>query len=215
MNKLYKSSIKGSLFLEGVFKNDFSSIEDLFQDRILENEQKKTIVIYDKIPSIYDSTEPWPTECNLHCNYCTCKFDNSPWFIPRSLDTSYVKIEGETIKKYTSITQGVFCSVNCAATYIAYDITSIAERLDKLGMLKILYQYLENHEINNIPLSPSYLTIDKYGGDKTIVEYRECIVKSMESIGIVNTEKECIINFDKYDTEDDMDKYMLAAFKEQ
>lgn len=153
------SNYKGVLFLEGVFKEDVIKIEDMFEERMFLEETVIDIKNYDKIPSEFTGVESWPKKTNLLCNYCTLNIKSFPWFEPRSLDIIDDKIQ--------SMTEGVYCSPNCVVAHINLKYHDIANCINKIEMLKIIYNWVVKEEIDDITPSPNYLLMQKFGGDMT------------------------------------------------
>lgn len=176
------SDLKGILFLTGVFKKDFLNMEELFEKRLISDDDNQIETIkYDKLPSLFTGIETWPTKCNLLCNYCTCDIDETPWFEPQSLETKDIGLVGSmdtnglNNTRYTCISRGAFCSENCVAAFIESDKTPISEKINKQGMLKLLYKIFKNAEIDEIKPSPSPLVMKKFGGDTSEFNYRSII----------------------------------------
>lgn len=154
---------KGVLFLEGVFKDDVIKMEDIFEERMFLEETVIDIKNYDNIPSEFTGVESWPTKTNLLCNYCTLNIKSFPWFEPRSLDIIDDQIQ--------SMSEGVYCSPNCVVAHINLKYNDIAKCINKIEMLKIIYNWVLKEEINVITPSPNYLLMQKFGGCMTEDEF--------------------------------------------
>ena len=69
---------------------------------------------------------------------------------------------------------GIFCSPNCAASYLFNNDSFFDNIWDKYSLLNLLY-YKIYDKIEEIMLSPSKLCLKKFGGILTIEEFREKI----------------------------------------
>lgn len=169
------------LFLRGCFTEDCSSIEDLFDEQLVNRSIPETeryeskVIVYDTIPNKFTSVDKWIKKTNLKCWSCDCNFHNIPVFIPSSLERS------ETVGEITGSidTIGNFCSWNCASLYINLHYTG-NEKWEKHELLKLLYKIFTNIVINDIVPSPPKNTMEQYGGKKTQKEYRVNLLKLNE-----------------------------------
>ena len=179
----------GILFLQGVFKKDCKRIEDIFHDKLLDKnnkiEEKK---VYDKIPVLFTNINTWPKTTNLNCWYCSRNFKNRPWFEPQSIEpateTIIEKTNNYTIynnKKIVLGVKGIFCSCNCVYSYIMLYCRDISDKLNKIMMLKILYEiFNEGKSIVDIKPAPHFTEMQKFGGNITESEYQR-LIESLDS----------------------------------
>lgn len=161
------------LFLRGCFICDCNSIEDLFDERIIdaamtENElySMSTRVVYDSIPTTFSSIESWKKKTNLKCWSCDCTFHSVPIFIPTSVDRPGVP--GAPHGRMDVL--GNFCTWNCAAGWIDLHF-SRGVKWERLELLKLLYKIFNGREISDIMKAPSKTCMEQYGGGKTRGEY--------------------------------------------
>jgi hypothetical protein len=163
------------LFLRGCFADDCTTIEDMFDQRIISASLQQTegidvkCIEYDKHPTRFINIESWIKKTNLKCWYCDCNFHNVPVFIPQEVkrsdspDTNYGEMR----------VHGNFCSFNCAAAHINIEFRKC--KWEKLEMLKILYYVFTGTQVTNIPPSPLKTNMIQYGGDLSICEYTDSI----------------------------------------
>lgn len=155
------------LFLRGCFLDDCNSVEDLFDEKLMNEgipecefyEIKDTQ--YNKIPQTFESLDVWPKKTNLKCWMCDCSFQNIPIFIPLTID-----------KNNHMDTLGNFCAWGCAARYIDLYF-DFDERWEKHALLRVLYHLFTGNLINEIVSAHPKTEMVQYGGKKTVKEYRE------------------------------------------
>lgn len=180
-----KSSTRGVLFLQGVYKRDCKRVEDIFQDRLLSDDSidQKT---YDKIPTVFTDVESWPTSTNLLCWFCHSAFEDHPWFEPQSIEPNSVGNVGKLMTtaeqknsvndhKIKIVPKGVFCSCNCVRAYINLTTTGVSRKHDKVAMLKYVYELFEGKCIPDIQPSPEPTEMIQYGGRLTALAYKKTI----------------------------------------
>jgi hypothetical protein len=164
------------LFLEGIYTDDYTDIEDQFKIKILNNIQEedtnlsKKRIIYDKIQDGFTSLEKWKASTNIKCWFCDLSFKNQPIFIPNNI------LNTGSGKELTVI--GNFCSFGCAKAHI---ITNKSIHDDKEWeydkYLKYLYKLFYKKSINDIIPSPNKYKLVHYGGTLSIKEYKEQLIK--------------------------------------
>lgn len=166
------------LFLRGCFVSDCNSIEDLFDERIIDASMVDSEIydtkdiVYDKIPKVFTSVSEWIQQTNLKCWSCDCNFHNVPIFIPTSLEKS-----DDTDNICGSMdTLGNFCSWNCAALYINLHYMG-SNRWEKHELLKLLYKIFTKTTIDEIVQSSPKTNMEQYGGKQTQQEYRNELMK--------------------------------------
>ena len=117
-------------------------------------------IVYDKIKEL---------EINLHnnaihkrsdCFWCTCSFDNSPIYIPKSM----------TEKKYN--VYGNFCSPECACSFLFNEHIDDVTKFERYQLLNFMYSKAYNYTKNIKPAPNPYYTLDKYMGNLSIKEWR-------------------------------------------
>jgi hypothetical protein len=181
------NSCGGVLFLQGVFKRDCKRMEEIFQDRLMHDtvpiQESK---IYDKIPVNFTSILLWPKYTNLLCWFCNRSFRNRSWFEPQSIEPiseghvgkllSCDEIKNSVnVKGVSIVTLGVFCTCNCVRAYIDLYTKDLSERLNKIAMLKFVYELYNGKCIPDIQPSPSPTCMVHYGGNITPIEYQKKI----------------------------------------
>jgi len=170
------------LFLRRCFLKDCGTIEDMFDERLINQTISEDIlykniqVIYDEIPEVFTGVETWVKKTNLKCWFCDNCFNGSPIFIP---DTVITTIEND-IKKFNINTIGNFCSFNCAAAYIELYYLS-NKKTEKHNLLKLLYKIIYGVIIHEIIPSPQKTLMQQYGGRMTCIEYNAIVLSLNES----------------------------------
>lgn len=181
-------STSGILFLQGVFKKDCKRIEDMFEDKLMtKNVINQETKIYDKIPVNFTNVNDWPKSTNLLCWYCSRSFKNRPWFEPQSIEPVSEVSNGKVLdcneikklvnKKQISIgVRGVFCTCNCTRAYIDLHTRDISDKLNKIAMLKYVYEIFMGKSIPDIQPAPPPTEMQQYGGGTlTVLDYQQKI----------------------------------------
>ncbi len=193
------STHDGILFLQGVFKKDCQKIEDMLKGKLMSNDplQQQESISFDKIPIIFNNLQEWPTSTNIACWFCTRFFKGRPWFAPQTIEPKFsvqkdnnikdnhIKETKEVViksnlkeaptKEYVISVQGVFCCANCVMAYILLHTTDLVERLNKIAMLKFIYELFMGRPITHIHPSPSPYNMVQYGGSWTPTVYQQKI----------------------------------------
>jgi hypothetical protein len=178
-----------SLFLQGVFKRECRNMEDIFQERLMcEDMDRNTqdMIIYDKIPLRFTTREAWPHHTNLLCWYCNRAFKTVPWFEPQSIEPISDGVTGKILnhdevvqainkKSFSIMAHGNFCSKNCVRAYIDKNTTTLADKINKVNMLKFVCELLTDEIVKDILPSPDPLNMVQYGGNVLPNEYQKSI----------------------------------------
>ena len=165
------------LFLRGCFIGDCNSIEDMFDEQLVNQSMPEcelyqiSDTLYDEIPKRFISKEKWINNTNLKCWSCDCNFHNVPVFVPASLERS------DNVEQLCGSmdVMGNFCSWNCAAQYINLHFTG-SEKWEKHELLKLLHKIFTGSSIDEIVPSLPKTLMKQYGGKKTSQEYRETLM---------------------------------------
>ncbi len=196
-----KQSIDGILFLQGVYKKDCKRVEDFFYERLLHDSTHET-KMYDKIPLVFTGIDTWLKSTNLLCWVCNRSFKGRPWFEPQSIDplnSTKIRdtqvcdirlgcnstIDESHIKKqykkhdFCINIKGNFCSPHCVMRNILNTTKDMSDRLNKIAMLKFVYELFTGVAIFDIQPSPPHTDMIQYGGPMTVQEYQ----KKIEELG--------------------------------
>jgi hypothetical protein len=113
----------------------------------------------------------WLSSTNIACFWdCHC-FDHQPWGIPIKFDVHS--------NKFTLF--GIFCSPNCALSYLlSNESSSLWERISLLNLLN--YKVYENDE--NIIPAPDKMCLKLFGGPLDICEFRALTLKNNKVFNI-------------------------------
>jgi hypothetical protein len=166
------------LFLKGCFVEDCSSIEDIFDENLVnqsltEDELYNTQdIVFDNIPKQFTTVDTWIKKTNLKCWSCDCNFHNVPVFIPMSIERS----DSTEVLTGSMDTLGNFCSWNCASQYINLHF-SATKKWERHESLKLLYKIFTNISIDEIVQSPPKTIMKQYGGNQTQAEYMDGLMK--------------------------------------
>lgn len=146
------------LNLIGITLQDYISLEDEADDRLLANDENDTdnIYPYDKIPQTFLSVDKWPLTTNLCCWSCGFKFNTMPIFIP-----VYIRETNDSIELGVL---GNMCSFNCAELWIETHYISREERHKLQSNLCYLFYILSGKRISHIKPSPCRTNLLQYGG---------------------------------------------------
>lgn len=181
-----KQTLDGTLFLRGVFKKDCKRIEDFFHERLL-HDSAEEMKMFDKIPLVFCGLDTWPKSTNLLCWTCNRAVKGRPWFEPQSIDPLSrgqvgVFVAGKDLKKMSGLTseycinaKGNFCCANCVSRYIRTNSRDLAERLNKLEMLRFVHEIFTGRSVPDIHPSPPVSEMIQYGGTLTPQEYQKRI----------------------------------------
>lgn len=161
------------LFLKGVSLSDIISIEDIFNQELIETDNsldnnKGDVVVWDKIPSIFTNMESWNRTTNIRCWFCTLKFKSTPWFVITGIN-NYSEGKVMNIK-------GNFCSCGCLMGYVRKNYCR-RENFDIYHNVYTLYKIIIGRNTNHINPSPEMYCLKMYGGDLDIDEYQKRIKK--------------------------------------
>lgn len=158
------------LFIKSVFIKDCIPIDDIFEQQIIEQLQLESpIVTYEPIPSIFRSLSKWLKKTSIKCWYCDLNFDNSPIFIPTSIDKL-----GKS-KTYNIGTYGCFCSFCCAVSYNDLYNPKICNNVGKNEMILYLFNIFHDKTVKYIPRSPDKYIMKQYGGNIETAVYRRMV----------------------------------------
>ena len=133
-----------------------------------------------KSSTTFNNEEPEPTskmihdkikelEINLHtntinkrsdCFWCTCSFDNSPIYIPKSMTETKYNVYGN------------FCSPECACSFLFNEHIDDVTKFERYQLLNFMYSKAYNYTKNIKPAPNPYYTLDKYMGNLSIKEWR-------------------------------------------
>ena len=160
------------LHLHGVTIDDFVSVEDVFEKRVLEelvDEPLTDIYPRDVIPRIFTSIETWPQTTNLRCWSCAFTFESRPCFIPTFIRKG--KKSGIEIG-----VEGNFCSFNCAARYMIMVYPPQGAFADKhwnvRNNLHIVCSMFAGHPVTHITPAPHMTAFREFGGEMSKEEFR-------------------------------------------
>lgn len=132
-------------------------IDVLLQNKY-KNETKIPLMVEFKNRDVCEKTD-------IHCLWCCHQFDNTPWGIP----LEYVKHKFHLF--------GVYCSSNCAASYIFNEMKDTHNVWELYSLLNLLY-YRIHKEHSQIMLAPSKLCLERFGGQVKINDFRKMNLNS-------------------------------------
>ena len=145
-------------FIDNKEENDTRQISLLLKNKYIKDKNINLLVQL----SHCNKLQKWPEKTDISCLWCCHSFNNTPWGIPQ-------KYEKETFTLF-----GIFCSPNCSAAYLFDNDHLFYTKWEKYSLLNFLY-YKIYGTIEEIMLSPSKLSLIKFGGCLSIEEYRDKI----------------------------------------
>jgi hypothetical protein len=98
----------------------------------------------------------WPSRSHFACWWCKHTFETYPKVVPISIVGDRIEVVGN------------FCTWNCGKAYCL-------KEFHRLDMFNTFYYKIFGHSANEIVPSPSYLSLDTFGGPVTIEQYRKCL----------------------------------------
>lgn len=168
------------LRLEGISLADYTPLEDLYEQRILEQlgdggtrgldadlpEDEELPQTLDKIPRVFAGMEEWPNGTGLLCHMCDSGFDGPPRFVPEWIR----QVEaGPGQRGYElGVRQeggGNTCTFNCAQRWIDKHIHDEGERFRCTDMLLVEHCLMTGVTVTRIEPAPSKYKMRKYGGN--------------------------------------------------
>jgi hypothetical protein len=161
------------LFIKGVFLNNCTPIDDLFEQQLMDQiTADKPIIKYDKLPSTFTSIDKWTKTVNIQCWNCNLMFDTIPVFIPLS-------VEVVSCDNYNIGVEGCFCSFTCASYFIDIKYKKIYDNINKKNMLKLLWKifHKSTNMIKFFSNAPCKYNMIHYGGDRSIKDFKSEIQK--------------------------------------
>jgi len=165
------------LFIKSVFIKDCVSIDDIFEQQIIDQLQvDMPVTQYTTLPSTFYSVDTWIKKTNIACWYCDLNFDCVPVFIPGSIDTGI----GDNMHHIS--TYGCFCSFSCAISHNNIYNQKICQNIKVRDMILYLYSIFNNNSVRNIPQSPNKYSMKKYGGTDDPSVFRNAINSIKESL---------------------------------
>ena len=162
--------------------NNRPAIHELLNDIIEPNNKKQLTQVEILLEKKYKHTKQiglltnicighdeskWIDKTNLACFWdCHC-FDHQPWGIP----TKFNYMTG----KFTLF--GIFCSPNCAMSYLLTYETNTNTLWERVSLLNLLYYKIYETDENIIP-APDKICLKLFGGPLDIHEFRALTIKN-------------------------------------
>ena len=117
------------------------------------------------------NSSEWIKSTNLHCMWCCHKFTTPPIPIPEK----YID------KKFH--VYGIFCSFNCASSYIFKMEDDYDRKFEKYNLLNLLYKKVTNNN-NKIKLAPDKEVLKIFGGHLSIEDFRKSSLDNTKNYNI-------------------------------
>lgn len=155
------------LFLKGVSLSNFVSIEDKFNQDILQTDKKgkqRSDVVWDRIPRHFTTLDKWVKSTNLRCWYCSMRFKSQPWFI-------IIYCNNTQESKVYDI-RGNFCSCGCLLGFVELYYNK-RDNFDIYRNVYKLYEIMYGKHIDLIRVPSDKLNLKMYGGDMTLDDYQK------------------------------------------
>lgn len=154
------------LHLKGITMSSFVSIEDKFNQHILDADKPENSTVdiaWDRIPQHFVSPESWVKSTNIRCWYCSMKFKSQPWFIITGCNNT------STHKIYDI--RGNFCSCGCLYGFVNLHYSK-RNNFDIFQNVYKLYEIMHGKSISSIRAPMDKTVLKMYGGNMTLDEYK-------------------------------------------
>jgi hypothetical protein len=115
----------------------------------------------------------WPASVNVHCWWCCHPFEGQPCSIPYEFKDNKYNV------------YGVFCSPECAAAYNFTDTHGISDMWERYSLLNMLYRNAFDNKTYKIKLAPPRQSLNIFGGNLDIDEFRNNFTNNTHSYKIV------------------------------
>ena len=120
--------------------------------------QTNTIMVY---YNEYNKRKEWPKKSSINCFWCCHSFTCTPCALP-------TKIKNDVFHVF-----GNFCSKECAAAYNFDSGDNNNIIWERYSLLNHLYSTIEENPDLKIKLAPHRMTLEMFGGNLSIEEFRE------------------------------------------
>ena len=195
-NKDNKCKNENKNFEDSINKNSPEKNEKMFEDINYNEEKRKnnneinnyetnqnldSLYNFSKnfIKNIYNvnikynniNSSEWIKSTNLHCMWCCHKFTTPPIPIPE-------KYIDDKFHVY-----GIFCSFNCASSYIFKMEDDYDRKFEKYNLLNLLYKKVTNNN-NKIKLAPDKEVLKIFGGNLSIEDFRKSSLDNTKNYNI-------------------------------
>ncbi len=159
-----------------------SSIHELLADLIENNNKKPLTQVEILLEKKYKHTKQigllnnfcigtdskkWPESTQIACYWDCNTFNHTPWGIPTKYNYNTCE--------FTLF--GVFCSPNCAMSYIMANEPNTNTLWERISLLNLLYYKIFETDENIIP-APDKLCLKTFGGILDIDEFRALTIKN-------------------------------------
>lgn len=119
--------------------------------------------IHQKIKNISSRLHINDVNGRSDCFWCTCPYDSSPIYIPKSIVNGQYQVYGS------------FCSPECAAGFLFQQKIDQSTKFEQYHLLNDLYGSVYSYKKPIVPAPSPYYMLNKYYGTLTIQEYRQLI----------------------------------------
>lgn len=155
------------LRLPGISLSTYKSVEDLFDEKILNKLESQEInTVYDKVPNSFSGLRNWPKQTNLKCITCDRLFREIPKFYPKDLAR-----DGSGNIEMSPI-DGFMCSFACVRRYIDFLQLKRDERWNAFDRLNLMYEIFTGEDAKaEILHSPNKTEREEYGGTWDMHKY--------------------------------------------
>ena len=126
--------------------------------------------INDKIDNLNLNFNNNITNTTSCCFWCTEKFNNSPYFIPKTLLNNNIEVYGH------------FCSPECCAGYLFNEKIDTSTKWERYSFLNNIYN--KNYDKKILPSPAPHYILDKFYGNLSIDEYRE--INAFNELVVIN-----------------------------
>lgn len=124
------------------------------------NKKRKTnaiMIFYNE----YNKRKEWPKKSSINCFWCCHTFTNIPYALPTKMKNDIFYVYGN------------FCSKECSAAYNFESGDNNNNIWERYTLLNYLYSLIEEDSDLKIKLAPHRMTLEMFGGNLSIEEFRE------------------------------------------
>tara|TARA_B100000123_G_C25731674_1_gene429564 strand:+ start:184 stop:1407 length:1224 start_codon:yes stop_codon:yes gene_type:complete len=137
--------------------NENLKFTDLDKKENIKNKTSSIMIYYNE----YNKRKEWPKKSSINCFWCCHTFKGAPCCLP-------TKVKNDVFYVY-----GNFCSKECAAAYNFDSGDNSYNIWERYTLLNYLYSIIDNNPELKIKLAPPRMTLEMFGGNLSIEEFRE------------------------------------------
>jgi hypothetical protein len=118
------------------------------------------------------NNDNWILKTDIACFWCCHQFDYVPWGIPEKYENNHFNLSG------------LFCTPNCALSYLTSNEHNNIKLWEKISLLNLLYFKVYNEYTDLVP-APDKMILKLFGGPFSIEEYRAFTLDNNKNYNIM------------------------------